>query len=459
MFKKTLLAAALAAATFGANAASVITTTVAGPEVISNQGLPATGAFTLVDGVILTLKATDDTGIVDTGRLVVSVTGAFFTNPAGATATVGGALANETVVIDATASTSTKLVFDLVANADDWTVADLDTITIDANTVALQISGSDVKMSAVFQTPTNVDVASTSAPAVSVAKAGDQWVAGVVLDLDTVPNASGALNALINVADDRQTFVNDVNSDSTTTDTLTFDMNTVGAGADINDVTVTVAGDFTNILSVVGTTTGGNAPATYTINTAKTAATFTYSTATAATVDDAELTGNDTALVFTLVTATANVTAMDVSEFTVSVDVDYDDAEGTQGDFSPLTAAAAGGFELNGSSVTLEYVPFGPNTALILQATSTFDEDASVSVSYLNPTTGLMVELEDIATATANSVSRLGPTIAAAIIADSGLESGKTRMTVTINAPDAELSLFTGFKDTSDKDRLGLPQT
>ena len=457
MFKKTLLAAALTAATFGANAASVITTQVAGAEVISNQGLPATGAFTLVDDVILTLKGVDTTGIVDNGRLVVSVTGAFFTNPAGATAAVGGTLVNETVVVDAAASTSTKLVFDLAQNADDWVVIDDDTITISA--IDLQIAGSDVQMSAVFQGATDVDVASTAAPAVSVAAAGDQWVAGIVTDLDDATPTSGALNALINVADDRQTFVNDANSDSTTTDTLTFDMNTVGAGADITDLTVTVAGDFTNILSVAGTTTGGNAPAVYTINEAMTEATFTYSGATVATVDDDEVTTADTALLFTLVSAAADVAPMDVSAFTVSVDVDYDDAEGTQGDFSPLTAAAAGGFELNGSSSTLEYVPFGPNTALIVQATSQFDEDASVSVSYLNPTTGLMVELENVATATANSVTRLGPTIAAAIIEDSGLESGKTRMTITINAPDAQLSLFTGFKDTSDKDRLALPNT
>lgn len=446
MFKKTLLAAALAAATFGANAATVITTSVAGPEVISNQGLPATGAFTLVDDVILTLKGTDTTGIIDGGRLVVSVTGAFFTDPANATAAVGGALVNETVLIDAAASTSTKLIFDLANNGDDWTVIDDDTITISG--IKLQISGTEVKMSSVFQTATNIDVASTAAPAVSVAKVGDQWVAGVVVDLDADPQVSGALDALIDVADSRQTFVGGV-----TTDVLSFDVNTVGTGATINDVTVTVAGDFTNVLSVVA---ANNGAATYVINDAMTEATYTYTGATDTTT--AEVTANPSALTYTLVTAAADVTSMDVSSFTVSIDVDYDDAESVQGDFSPLTAAAAGGFELNGSSVTLEYVPFGPNTALILQATSTFDEDASVSVSYLNPTTGMMVELEDIATATANSVSRLGPTIAAAIIADSGLASGKTRMTVTINAPDAELSLFTGFKDTSDKDRLALPQ-
>ena len=455
MFKKTLLAAALAAATFGANAATVITTQVAGPEVISNQGLPATGAFTLVDDVILTLKATDTTGITDGGRLVVTVTGAFFTNPAGATAAVGGALVNETVTVDAAASTSTKLIFDLAENADDWTVADADTITISG--IQLQISGTEVKLSSVFQTATNIDVASTAAPAASVAKVGDQWVAGVVVDLDAAPNASGNLNALINVGDNRETFVDDAASDSATTDTLSFDVNTVGAGADLNDVTVTIAGDFTNIASVVATTATAAAPVTYVVNTAKTEAAFTY-TVDGTKTDMTEVTANGTSVLFTLATGTA-AASMEVSTFNVSIDVDYDDAESVQGDFSPLTTAAAGGFELNGSSDTLEYVPFGPNTALILQATSTFDEDALVSVSYLNPTTGLMVELENIATATANSVSRLGPTIAAAIIADSGLESGKTRIVVTINAPDADVSLFTGFKDTSDKDRLGLPQT
>ncbi|MFT7008484.1 MAG: hypothetical protein ACJAXJ_003024 [Colwellia sp.] len=459
MFKKTLLAAALAAATFGANAATVITTSTPGAEVISNQGLPATGAFTLVDGVIFTLKGTDDTGIVDNGRLVVSITGGFFVDPANALATVNspgaGTLSTETVLVDVAASTSTKLVFDLANNGGDWAIIDGDTITITANTIDLQISGTEVKMSSVFQGATDVDVASTTAPAASVAKVGDQWVAGVVADLTAPTPASGALDALINVADSRETFVFPGDADSTTTDTLTFDVNTVGTGATINDVTVTVAGDFTNVLSVVADNAGNFV--TYAINEAMTEAKYVYTGATATTVT--ELTTDNSELLFTLVTATDDVTSMAVSEFNVSIDVDYNDAEAVQGDFSPLTAAAAGGWELNGSSSTLEYVPFGPNTALILQATSTFDEDASVSVSYLNPTTGLMVNLEDIATATANSVSRLGPTVMAAIIADSGLASGKTRMVVTINAPDANLSLFTGFKDTSDKDRLALPQT
>ena len=437
MFKKTLLAAALTAATFGANATTVITTGTPGEEIISTQGLPATNAFQLVDSIILTLDADENSGIVDSGRLVVSITGAFWSNPTSAQAAVAGDIAGATATVDAAASTSTQLIFDLAdAGGDLSAVADGDTITL--TNLELQITGTTVSVSSVFQSGTNVDFASTAGAAIDVAKTGDQWVASVTAKLDQQ----------IDVGNDRQTFVGGV-----TTDSLTFDVNTVGTGATLNDVTTTIAGDFKNILSVVATNNGA---ATYVINEALTEATYTYTGATDTTAT--EVTSNPSVVAFNLVTAADDVEAMDVSSFNASIDIDYDNAEAVQGDFSPLTSADAGGFELNGSTATLEYVPFGPNTALIIQATSTFDEDALVSVSYLNPTTGLMVDLENIATATASSVSRLGSIISAAIVADAGVESGKTRMVITVNAPAADVTFFTGFKDTSDKDRLALPQ-
>ncbi|WDE03945.1 hypothetical protein SG34_021620 [Thalassomonas viridans] len=460
MFKKTLLALALTGAAVGANAATVITTSLPGAAPVSSQGLPATNAYTLFDdandalpldggSVILTLAGADNSGITDGGRLVVNVTGAFFANPASALAVSGGTLdaAQETVVINAGDSSSTQLVFDLAQGTEDWVVVDNDTISI--GDVELIVTGDSVTFDSVFTTNTDVEIATTAAAAVEVAAITDQWEAGVVLDLTANPQVSGALDALIDVADNRETFT------TGTTDTLTIDANTSGTGATTNDATVTISGNFEGVASVTAAT-GADAAVTYTINDAMTEATFTY--AAGATTDD-ELLSDQTVITFTLETAADEVAPLDIRDFTVSLDVDYDDAEGSQNDISLLTDAAAGGWDLNGETTTLEYMPFGPNTQMIVQATSTFDEEASVSISYLNETSGQMVTLADIGTVAPNAVTKLGTIISDAIIADSGEESGKTRVVITINAPAGNVSLFTAFKDTNDADRLGVPQT
>jgi hypothetical protein len=448
MFKKTLLALALAGAAVGANAATTITNDT-GVTAISSQGLPATKATTIKtggsEGIVLTLKAADNTGIVDTGRLIVNITGAFFANPASATAAVGGALVNETVEIDAAESTSTQLVFDLVKNADDWTVIDNDTITV--KNLELIVTGTDIKVDTVFQSNTKIDFPTTAGAAKSVAKVSDQWAAGVVNDVTSLTPTSGKLNNKIDVADNRETFVGGV-----TSDVLTFDVETSGSGATLNDVTVTVAGDFTGVKSV-SAVTGADAAVTYAINTAKTEATYTYA---AGATTAAEVTSDDTAVTFALNTVAADVVSIDARSFTVSVDVDYDDAESVQHNLLVLDKASAGAWSLNGTSSTVEYMPYGPNTQMIFQATSTFSEDAMYDISYLNEATGKMVTLEKVGTIKANSVSKLGDDIAAAVMADSGTTAGKTRLVLSVNAPTGDVVFFHAFKDLSDKDRLGV---
>jgi hypothetical protein len=479
MFKKTLLAVALSTATLAANAASVIGTsiTTAGtPISISTQGLPATKAVTIAIGdgsltagelealngaagttteyIKVSLKAADDTAIVTGARLVVSVTGAFFANPGTAIAGIAdadmsgtdvGTTNSETIAINATDSTSTKLVFDLAGTG--FGVADGDQIRI--GNVALITTGSAVSFSSVFETNSKVAVASTAAPAKVVATITDQWKAGLTGNLAATTVVASKLDAQVDVGDSRLTFVGGV-----TSDVLLFDADTISSTvtATATGVTLKLKGNFTGVKSVTAVT-GGDAAVTYAIDTGKTEASYTYA---AGATTAAEALSSLTTYTVALNTVTADKVSLDVRDFTFDADVAFTDAESTPGTLELLNNVSAGSWTLNGVTDTTNYVPFGPSTAVIYQATSTFSEDASLSVSYLNPTTGKMVSLNDIATVTANSVSRLGPTIAAAIIADSGLESGKTRMVVTVNAPTGKVTFFKGFKDTSDKDRLGL---
>lgn len=471
MFKKTLLALALTGAAVSANAASVINTSTGSVLNISEQGLPATKATTLAtvadaatlqgfDGttsgqeyIKVSLKAADNGVIVAGSRLVVNITGAFFSDPSkiivtAAAADFASADNDEGFTVSTAESTSSKLVITLAGTL---TVADNDFIRI--GNLGLITKDSSISVSSVFETASKVQVASTAAPAKAVAAVTDQWKAGIVTDVTATTPTSGVLSAEIDVANGRKTFDTTGSATSATTDTLTFDVETQGSGATPVSAVSTISGDFTGVASVVAT---NNGTATYTINDDKTKATYTYNTTTDTTV--AELVANASSVLFTLETAATKVTALSVRDFDLKLDLNYTDAESNAGKFS-LINGAAGSWKLNGVSKTIDYMPMGPNTAPIIQATSTFTEDASVSVSYLNETTGKMVTLTDIATVKANQVTKLGSAIAAAVLADAAVDSMLTKLIVTINAPSTKVSLFTGFKDTSDKDRLGVPNT
>jgi hypothetical protein len=462
MFKKSLLALALAGAALSANATTTIGTSEAlnAPFKISSQGLPATNAVQLVptasgDSINFELDIADTSAIVNGSKLVVTISGGFFANdtvtPAFNDADSTGAADDITLAIAPNESTSTQLVFDISGD----TYTDKDTITLQDINVILESGSSGVSFSSIFTTGLDAPVASTAGKSKVVATVADQWAAGVVADVTDATSASGVLNADFDVADNRETF-DATNADTPTTDTLTFDVETSGSGAVINDVTSTITGDFTGILSVVASN-GGN-DVTYAINTAKTEATFTYPKTSSSSTTANDVTSATSTVLFTLVSAAADVVALDARDYTISLDIDYNDAEGTQDNFLVLDAAA-GGFGLNGQTTVINYMPFGPNTQMIIQATSTFAEDALVTVSYLNETTGKMVTLENVSTAKANAVTKLGGDITQAILDDSGTTSGKTKVVVTINAPAGKVSVFTAFKDLNDADRLAVPNT
>ncbi|NTS76909.1 hypothetical protein HR060_08500 [Catenovulum sp. SM1970] len=449
MFKKSLITLALAGAALTANAATTIEPFSGGaaeatPEALSNQGIPATGAVTVFDGgstdiVKLTLAESDDSVIEPNAKLVVNITGGFFADDDASTATTvtGGVL-----TANAGESTSTKLVFDLSGTWDVVADTNDEIHLLDLNLI---VTGDEVKFDSVFLTESGVEVSSTVGAAAVVATKADQWTAAIKKD--------SSLDAKIDVANDRETFVGTTDAEKTT-DTLTVETATVSAGGTATDVTVTLKGDFSAVASITGKT-GSETAVAYAIDEDdKDEATFTYTTSTTTTADEFLTTSNDTVYTLTLNTDEDKVVAVDPTSFTLDVDVEYTDAEGQDGELALIDATAAGAWSLNGETDTINYMPFGPNTQMIIQAISKFDEDANVSITYVNEA-GETVTLENIATVAANGITKLGGIISNAIIADSGEESGKTTITVTIDAPADDIQLFKAFKDTADKDRLG----
>jgi hypothetical protein len=421
MFKKTLIALALSTAAMTANATTIETVgqaTATTPHSISAQTLTAAKTTILAD-INIILDIADTTTIVNTAEMTVTLTGAVFNSG------VGMLAAGTAKATSATPTNAGSSVTYVLANVTGYN--DKETITLDNLPIILDSLTSDVTVTVSFATTGGTPISGTSA-SLKVASVANEWSVTVA-----------KLDAQIDVEDDRETFVGDL-----TTDTLgfTFADTDTGGGAQLGDYTVTLTGDFTNVASIAG----------YTINSAKTEAEATF---TAGDANDLSGEGIAADAVFTIVSGTKAV-ALSEQDFSAAIEVEYS----TDKTFALLTAAAAnaGGWELNSTSTSINYAPFGPNTQLILNATSVFTEDASVDLEYKSPVTNKSVTLTDIGTVAANSVTKLGDIVSAAIVAEEGVTSGKTSLKLSVNAPEGNVTFFAGFKDKVTGSRMALEQ-
>jgi hypothetical protein len=422
MFKKTLIALALTTAAMSATATTLETVgnaTATTPHSISFQTLTAAKTTTLAD-IAIVLDIDDAAVLVDGAKMTVTLTGAVFNSGVPA---IDDTLGTSTADAVAPTNAGSSVTYTLTTLNG---YLDGQTIQLDGLPIILDSVNSDVTATVSFTTAGGAALSGTSA-SLKVATVANEWSVAVA-----------KLDARIDVADDRETFVGGL-----TADTLGFTFKDIDtAGAVIVDYTVTITGDFTNIATVTG----------YTINTAKTEA---KQTITPQNVNDLAGEAALANAVFNIVSG-ANAVSLSEENYTAAIEVKYS----TNKTLSLLAAVAdnAGGFELNSTSTSINYAPFGPNTQLILNATSTFAEDASVDVTYVSPVTNLPVTLTDIGTAAAKSVTKLGDIVSAAILNEEGITSGKTSLTLSVNAPEGNVTFFAGFKDTVSGSRMALEQ-
>lgn len=425
MFKKSLLALALVGSAFTATAGTTTTSLTNGaPFAISNQGLPLTGDYTLATGadtIVTTFKAAELAALSDASNFIVyTIEGAYFKTHT-AVATTG---ITSLVLDSADASTKnspTKYYVDITTQA---TAIGDGKVTMPEFDLQVIPGSTEIKITSHLETTSGIVVTGTTSATAIVATVKDQWKPSVT-----------KLDALIDVANKRETFTS-----KGTTDALTLKFTTQGTGANVNTIAVTVDGDFTGVDTVVGTS------GAYTINSAKTQATRTITGTGNANISDEVIT-------FTLL-KDAKAVAQPEASFKVTGVVSYT-ANSATSNYTVLSSANAGLWELNSTSMTVNYAPFGPNTQLIINATSTFSETASVDLTYVDKA-GATQTVTDVATVSPKGITKLGDIIAKAIMDKDLVTSGKTKMTVSVNAPDGTITFFTGFKDKVDGSRMAL---
>jgi hypothetical protein len=155
---------------------------------------------------------------------------------------------------------------------------------------------------------------------------------------------------------------------------------------------------------------------------------------------------------------TTSGSAISKQDYTASISVE--DASENSADVA--TNVAVGGWDLNGSVVTVPYMPFGAITQPILRHTNNGSQTGNISARYRLETDGTdinpdWVDLGVVVTDAAPGMVNLLSPVMDAVVSTSGLASGKVELEITTNVPTGDVTVFAGAKITdSQTDRLTI---
>lgn len=423
MFKKTLLAAALATTTLGAVASTVSTTpATVGVEFAVGIKQITAAAVTVTTG--REFNSGDIIVVTYTGATVATMTTA--TTPVAIVPTVAGAANVEFLEFEG--NTVKLLVTDDVVSAATITVSGIQLIVTGA------ADKGTVKVSALGKVST-VEGAKTvdTSTAVTYLTYAQQLSTKVGTSFDAIVDVNAA----------RQKF-----TDVGTSDTLVIE-NTeavVSPGVITTGVTYTVYGDFGFLdLDGDGTLEAKEGTITSTGGTVALATDFMSAVVTQAAAFS-------TGTVGVTITGAAGSVIPDQS-YMAKADVAYTNPAGGATDLVATTLAKsdAGSWTLNGAKAHIPFLPFGNNFAQSVTVSNTSTQTGGVDlVIYVGSDT---VEVDGIASVVAEGVTDISAAIRSAVAA-AGLSTATLSFDVIINAPDSAITVEALYYAKSDGDRL-----
>ena len=122
----------------------------------------------------------------------------------------------------------------------------------------------------------------------------------------------------------------------------------------------------------------------------------------------------------------------------------------------------SGEWTLNGSVLTVPYMPFGDNTQVILRHTNTGDQNGNISIRYMVEAARDGSRAADLAwvaipgvltTPTEGGVLNIADEVMDAIKAHAGITKGKVAIEITTEAPEGDITVYAAYKVTTDSDR------
>ncbi len=437
LFKKTLLASAVAVISSGAMAVNV--TPVNGTLAHSIEGVSS--AVTVVgDDFTAVLKAeykADDIITLTFSQPLADD----YTPPTTVTST-NVAVAEVTIGLLTGGAGDTELKY-RVTNID--TTADTTTIGADLTFSGLSFDGDAVRtakqVSVDYKAETNNGVqldkaTGTDSATADLLKVTQQFATEVTTKFDGV----------IDVEADRKLFVTPANggqNDDTIVVALT-DAGQADITASLNTVTYTINGNF-GFLDTDADTDGIQLGTN----------TVAASVGSVDSVEADKIVVSHTAAV--PVTVTLDVqedVVIPAQKFTVDAAVDYDDDDAAN-HVDEATTADAGEWKLNGASIDVIYVPYGEAVEQFLWVTNKGAQDGVITVTAFDQNSEQYGPYT-IGTSKSNSLVRIADQVKDALEAD-GLTGERVQLNVTVNVPSDDVEVYAAYKVTADADRLTLP--
>ena len=417
MLKKSLLAISLAAAVGTVNAGTLnaggtVVANTTNPQKISNQSgllVASLAPVTMTIGSTAAVRGNYTT----LDKVKVTITGATLSASSNAVIATSG-LAG-VVAVNPTYPDTTTILFDVASAASTPAVGS--TITVSGIALALT-AGQNVSMT--------IEAISSVAAVVIDSASG----AALTFANEFAATATTKADAVISF--DRLTFSGPTNH-STTADVVT--VNITDAALDIGDITssgfvttATLNGDFSFLdangdgdLGDTGDGTITSSDGTVAVATGLQKATITSSSA------------GSKSFTVTLPAASKKV-QVPAASYSVDASVAYTKAAGTAGSVAVASGLAAGSWTLDGSTRTLQFMPFGRAYANSITVTNTSAVAGNVTVTITG--NGKTTAATVVGTAAAKSVTQVGPAVAA-LAAANGITEGY--VSVTTNAANAEI--------------------
>jgi len=440
MFKKTLVAASLAALSTGAFAVNVASTTLEHTK----EGVQTSVTISAAEATA-TLKAeykVDDLITFTFSQDLASTFSATTTINADFTSVVTGGGTNELTLgkLSQTTNSVTYRVTNLNLSATD--VAEQTTVgatvaieAVDFDGAALRAAGSaSVTWAATLSNGTTpLDQATgTDKAAAKIVELKDQFKVTV----------STAANGVIDVEDNRESFTSAVYADVVGL-TIAED-GVAGDSATLVKTTYTINGNFAFLdtdADTAGIQLGTNTvtPSTGTLTVAADKIVVSNTSATPAVSD------------VTITLDPIYEAILPTQTFTVDADVDYTDVLGVAADTS--TNIAAGAWTINGSQITFPYAPIGyDNIVTQFEVANSGNQNSEIVVDAFD-TAGNKYSAVLPQLAEAGKLTKVG---FADLTTAFGLTSGtKLSVTFTVSAPVSEIKI-TGYSNLNNAGRMAL---
>ena len=447
-FKKTLLAASLAAVAGVSQAATVAITGVN----VSQEGSKG-AASVAVPNVVVTLGAeytTNDT-------VTLTITGAEF-DAALSTPSASVALAGtDTATYGLLSKSATSVTFRITDVADNdgggvaFTGRDLTITGLVMKTDTVIDATGDISIAYSAKTNSNLDIDNTGTLSDVAATVVAQFSSSV----------TKSLNAVIDVEKSRQQFT--AGDDSTTTDVMTVTI--AEAAAAVNDAvyskaTHTIKGDFSwmntnatagvdagELTAAFGVTGAGDDTFTQSINAAMDTITVVATDAGADAVE---------AHTFTFTNAgegTGNA-VLNAQSFTVSTVVEWDAPVAAAGSKTTATDAAAGSWTLNGSVVRVPYLVMKDGRfGSIINVTNHGSKSGAIVVDIFDENGTKLQSNYAAGTSNAGSVTSIANAVRNGLVAagkDVVNSTIKYSVQITTNVPADDISVYAAYTDSQN---------